>query len=283
VVSELWYPEAIKMAASEDGGSWTGGGRKGLLHTTEIRTAEASLGSYRGSTFWPHFTAAFEDGRFRIWQHIGVDRAARALGNPAGGVETNRANVIQIELVGTASEDKAREWGPKFADLYVERWPAEYLAGIAAWMRWVEANFKVPRRSTVRFLHFPESFGAHNPNRLGASAWVAYAGWLGHQHAPEQKKGHGDPGLVDIAALLRGEEEDISIVDARTKQYLDKEFGDVLHRLTQAVQRVGGRENQFFNSNNPDAQNLAMAKEALDEVREVRKELNKIKTHLGIQ
>jgi GH25 family lysozyme M1 (1,4-beta-N-acetylmuramidase) len=77
--------------------------------------------------------------------------------------------------------------------------------------------------------------------------------------------------------------EDISIVDAQTKQYLDKQFDDILHRLTQAVQRVGGRENQFFNSNNPDAQNLAMAKDALAEVREVRKDLNKIKTHLGIQ
>lgn len=282
MVSELWYPEATKMAASEDGGSWKGGGRKGLLHTTEIRTSEASLGSYLSSTFWPHFTAAFEDGHFRIWQHIGLDRAGRALGNLAGGVETNRANVIQIELVGTASEDVAGQWGPEFADLYVERWPAEYLAGIAAWMRWVEANFDVPRRSTVRFLHFPESFGADNPNRLAASDWVAYAGWLGHQHVPEQKHGHGDPGLVDIGALLRGTEEDISVVDERTKEYLDDQFTAVLHRVNQAVQRIGGRQNAAYSSGNPDFQNLAMAEEALNEVREVRKELKQIKDHLGI-
>jgi hypothetical protein len=282
VVSELWYPKATRMPAPSDGegGSWTGGGRKGLLHTTEGKIAADTFAVYRDKGFWAHFTATFEGSRFQIWQHIPLDRACRALDNEPGGVQTNRANVVQIELVGFADEDLAARRGAE--GQYVERWPAEYLAGIAAWMRWVEANFAVPRRSTVRFLRYPASAGADNPNRLGGAAWVAYAGWLGHQHAPEQRRGHGDPGLIDIATLLRGEEEDISIVDQQTKQYLDEQFKQVLGRVDRAVQRIGGRPNTAYNNDNEAFQNLAMAKEALAEAREARKDLKEIKDHLGI-
>ena len=121
-MGDLWYPKATKKAAPIDGGSWTGSGRKDLLHTTELRTVSDTFTAFRGSDYWPHFTAAFEGNRFRIWQHIPLNRAGRALGNVPGGVETNRANVIQIELVGTADKRLAERWGAP--SLYVEQWPA---------------------------------------------------------------------------------------------------------------------------------------------------------------
>jgi hypothetical protein len=290
-VSDLWYPEATRKAAPVDGGSWTGGGRKGLLHTTEVKTASQTLASYRETNFWPHFTAAFERNRFQIWQHIPLDRAGRALGKVAGGVQTNRAHVIQIELVGTADKGLAQTWDAP--DLYVERWSDEYLAGIAAWMRWVEESFAVPRRSTVRFLRYPESFGASNPNRLSAPDWTSYAGWLGHQHVPQQVHGHGDPGLIDIDALLTGP-EDISIADDRTKAYLDDKFqkiGDRLEgRVDRALQRVGGKTNSVYSDNDPDFRGLVMAEEALAEAKAAKEAaqritagLDRVKGHLGIR
>ena len=135
-------PEGDQEAAPTDGGSWTGGGRKGLLHTTEGRTAADAFAAFKNKGSWPHFTASFAGNRFQIWQHIPLNRASRSLGNPAGGVETNRGNVIQIELVGTADERLAEHLDAP--SLYVENWPAKYLAEIAAWMRWVEANFAYP-------------------------------------------------------------------------------------------------------------------------------------------
>ena len=238
----IWAPEGYAEAAPTDGGSWTGGGRKGLLHTTEGRTAADAFAAFKNKGSWPHSTASFAGNRFQIWQHIPLNRASRSLGNPAGGVETNRGNVIQIELVGTADERLAEHLDAP--SLYVENWPAKYLAEIAAWMRWVEANFAVPRRCTVRFLKYPASAGANNPNRLSPSDWVKYAGWLGHQHAPEQVKGHGDPGLINIAALL-ADVEDLSIADEKTEKYLDEQFETVLKRMKLAVQRVGGKRRQL--------------------------------------
>jgi hypothetical protein len=216
-----------------------------------------------------------------------LSRAGRALGNLAGGVETNRANVIQIELVGTADKRLAERWGAP--SLYVEQWPAKYLAGIAAWMRWVEANFAVPPRCTVRFLKYPASAGADNPNRLGSSDWVRYAGWLGHQHVPEQARGHGDPGLIDIAALLAGA-EDLSIVDEKTQRYLDEQFESIGKRVDRAVQRVGGRSNSVYSDSADDFKDLVMAKEALAEARAAKEAAQKasdgvaqIKSHLGVR
>lgn len=47
------------------------------------------------------------DGQ-RTYQHIDTSVAARALRNPPGEVETNRDGAIQIELVGFAGRDKAK-------------------------------------------------------------------------------------------------------------------------------------------------------------------------------
>ncbi len=184
----LWYPKASRSAiAPVDGGSFVGGGRKGLFHTTEGSTAAGAISSYRQAGFWPSFTASFEGGTFRIWQHIPLNRAARALVNAPGGVETNRDDVVQIELVGFAAHPPSAPG---------------YLAGIAEWMRWVEANFGVPRRSTVRFEAYPASYGANNGVRLSGSAWTSYSGWC----FPRDVLVLCRSGLKQIAAVQVGDE-----------------------------------------------------------------------------
>ena len=91
------------------------------------------------------------------------------------------------------------------------------------------------------------------------------------------------------AFLVAHVEQDLSVADAATRKFLDDKFDVVLHRLTQAVQRVGGRENAFFKSNNPDFKDLVMAEEALAEAKKARQavarvadELAKVKHSLGI-
>ncbi|MGP3971520.1 hypothetical protein [Streptomyces sp. 6N223] len=46
---------------------------------------------------------------------------------------------------------------------------------------------------------YPASYGP-NGVRLTGAQWLAYYGWLGHQHVPEND--HGDPGDIDFARVL---------------------------------------------------------------------------------
>jgi hypothetical protein len=64
--------------------------------------------------------------------------------------------------------------------------------------------------------------------------------------------------------------EDLSIVDAATKKFLDDKFDAVLHRMTQAVQFIGGKDNAAFSSSKPDFKNLIMAEEALEEAKKAQ-------------
>jgi len=188
------YPDAI-VDNGNDSGEYTDNGEpKGLLHTTEGKSYAGARSAYVANNSWPHFTATHERGFFQIYQHNPLSRPSRSLRNLAGGVQTNRDNIIQIELVGSCDTSK-KSWGPQ----YVENFPKTYLDGIRKWMRWVEANHGVPRRSTVTFWPYPKSSG-NTSIRLSGPAFDAYSGWLGHQHAPENT--HGDPGLINIDYLL---------------------------------------------------------------------------------
>ena len=168
-----WHPEAtrnqVKAALS-----WSDRGEpKGLLHTTE----GYGLPTYSNSQ--PHFTILPESGN--LWQHVPILGGSYSLENRAGGVETNRDNVIQIEIIAFAART------PQLSE--------QALDNIADLMRWVEKHHGVPRKSSVDFI--PSASGA---SRLSGPAFDAYSGWLGHQHAAEQS--HWDPGGINIAKLL---------------------------------------------------------------------------------
>jgi hypothetical protein len=190
-----WYPAARNDIAHGGGaGPFTSLVTVGCLHTTEsppgkYRPSDHDYGGF-GHTNYPHFTADVQvvGGKrtFICWQHISIREAAKALKNRAGGVETNREGVIQIEVVGSATHD--------FTDDPV------MVEGLKRLMRWIESQTDIPRESTVTFKAYPGSYGINNGVRLGNRAWGFYAGWLGHQHVPENE--HGDPGPIAIKLLL---------------------------------------------------------------------------------
>jgi hypothetical protein len=190
----FWYPPAL-IDAGNDADHYTDLGEpKGLLHTTEGKTYAGARAAYEKNNTWPHFTCTYENGVFKVFQHVSIFLAARALKNLKGGTETNRDNVVQIELVGSCNLSNI-SWGPQ----YVESFPLGYLDGIRDLMRWVEQQRGIPRRCNFAFLPYPASYG-DNGVRLTNSDWDNYSGWLGHQHAPENT--HGDPGLINIEYLL---------------------------------------------------------------------------------
>jgi hypothetical protein len=140
-----------------------------LWHTTEVPV----LPNYGGSG--PHFTLDPRDGR--LWQHIPLNLGARAL-RPGG---PNFMNVIQVELIGNAKD--------------THTWPDSHYARIAKLARWIEANFHVPRKSTVTFLGDKST-----PHLASVEAFRLYSGHIGHQHVPGNT--HWDPGGFKINMVL---------------------------------------------------------------------------------
>jgi hypothetical protein len=174
----LWFPGArLNQLAPVDGGSILGGKGMVLWHDTET----SGFPSY-SSGFWPHMTINPATGEVR--QHIPANRAARALRNESGGVQTNRWRVFQIELLGFANEVR---FHPVMAEV----------------ANWAHDELGVPRTERVGWRSYPGSFGGANGVRLSAAAWTDYSGHLAHMHVPENV--HGDPGWpFPIDQILAG-------------------------------------------------------------------------------
>jgi hypothetical protein len=183
----VWYPEAMVNKAVKSGGSFIDGVPfRGVLHTTEGRSFSPRKDSYGGwHTAYPHFTLIQTDTGVAIFQHLPIDVAARALKNKRGGVQTNRARTIQIEIVGKAAESS------DFSE--------QMLTAISSWMRWVEAETGVLPIAPLEFIGW-EGAGEAAKSRMSSNEWMAFNGWCGHQHVPEND--HWDPGRINIGRLL---------------------------------------------------------------------------------
>lgn len=170
-MDEFWLPTGhhwglhIAHEAMEDSGPFTGGGHKVIWHTTEGRSSSGALATLKENRDAAHFVI---DPYGNVAQCIPLNRAARALEH-SGGPETNRANCIQIECVGLASE--------------TGKWSDSHYAHLAALFCLIDHRFPVR-------LHAPVSF-AH-PHRVSGQEFVSLSGHLGHCHVPGNS--HSDPG-----------------------------------------------------------------------------------------
>ena len=233
-----WWPRASKVQlAPIDGGSILDGyAPKGLWHTTET----SSWPSY-STNYHPHMTVGLVDGRFQARQHIPLNRAARALRNESGGTQTNRSGVKQVEIITRAD----------IVD--VSGLPAVLEDGLADWAVWLKANWDVPMTCTVTFKPYPASYGKGNGVRLGAAAWEQYAGWCGHQHAPEND--HGDPGALDWRRILQAQEADDmpyteaqirGMIQAELTEFAGRRFDDNGQTLTELLGKYRGDGKRFW-------------------------------------
>lgn len=183
-----WYPDAQRNHASRDGGSHIDGVPwRGVIHTTESYTF-TPRSDYYGHSSWPHFTVT-RDGE--VFQHLDTERAARAMANPSGGVQTNRCRAIQIEVVGYA-----REQPGGLRDSQV--------AAMRGLMRWLETTHGVMPEPQGLDWRGNDAYGTAAAQRMSSVEWETFPGWCGHQHVPENS--HWDPGALDINVLCDGED-----------------------------------------------------------------------------
>lgn len=180
---ELWAPFATRLPLPSAGGWASGYPYRGVIHTTEGSTPSGAFAAYNSSGNGPHFTVAAG----AVWQHIALDQAAKALKNLSGGVETNRARAVQIEVVGYAAHPL---------------WSDALITTMRKLMVWLEATCGIRAVAPLQgFKAYPASYGLTNGVRMSNANWTAFNGWCGHQHVPEND--HGDPGAIPIARLLQ--------------------------------------------------------------------------------
>lgn len=153
-------------------GPFTGGGWKIVLHTTEGGWSGSDT-TVRRNGVQPHFL--LDPTRRRIRQYIRLNQFAKCLRHPSGTPETNRANAIQIEIVG-------------YAD-HVDSWGTTEYKSIAALCCLIEHRRKIVRKA-------PYKFSGGKSYRCTGNAFVSARGYLGHCHVPNND--HYDPGLIDI-------------------------------------------------------------------------------------
>jgi hypothetical protein len=192
-MSQIFNPKAERRPLA-DAGSFTGGGHKFIVHTTEGTTLDSAFDTRAQNEDAAHFILEVKDGHERLVQTIPINRAARSLEHPSGTLETNRANCIQVEVVGFTDPDLAKRLG--HPELYVGNWaPAVYKA-IHELMSWVHQNFGVPMESDHPFPGHP-GFA-----RLSQQDFVNAVGLLGHCHAASNS--HTDPGPLNAGLVLKG-------------------------------------------------------------------------------
>lgn len=234
-MADLWLAGAERYAGNDAGTMEGDGSRKLLLHDTEGSTIAGAVAAFTNHNSWPTMTV--DCRRRKAQQHIPFNRAARALRNEAGGVQTNREGtyLVQIEIVGFANNRD----GSMFGSLADYDWFGREIVGPIC------RTLGIPVRSTVRWVPYPDSYGKGASQRLSGAAWDAYDGVLGHQHCPEND--HGDPGLIDISRILRAagastpvQEDDMT--PAQAKQLSDlvvtvDHIADRLIRVEKALAR----------------------------------------------
>lgn len=177
-MNDLWLPEGHhwdlhidKVASGNDAGAFTGGGWKFVLHTTEGGSYDSNVSLLRGVNT-PHFVFGKETGRdhWSVAQLLPLNRAGKALANNTGdGYQTNRANAIQVEIVGYTSEI------PDWSDLMYKR--------LANFFELVRHRVSIRRQAPLDF--------SGNVHRMTDREWVDAEGIVGHIHAPDND--HTDP------------------------------------------------------------------------------------------
>jgi hypothetical protein len=232
-----WWPRASRIQlAPTDGGSMLDYPPRGLWHTTET----LQFPSYATGSF-PHLTLGMVSGRVEVRQHIPFTRAARALRNESGGVQTNRARCYQVEILAFAE---------RIGDLQAEVYDV-----LAEWAAWMEGEWGVPRTCGVTLKPYPASYGRANGVRLSAAEWERYSGWLGHQSVPENL--HGDPGALDWRPILQPAEDDMNDADRQwIESRLDAHTAELTKKM-EALYRLAARGEYADGTTDPASSHYA--------------------------
>ena len=178
------YPKATWKGDGNTGGYYVGKPYRVVLHTTET----SGMPGYNGGGSAPHLT--YDPKAHKWYQHSKLTTAARALRNPSGGVQTNRANALQVEIIcysnkGIADQASYRLWVGDLDD--------QAIADLQEFINWCVGEFGVEFEWPGKQAY---SYSQANAAgfRMSGTAWNDFNGVCAHQHVPENT--HWDTGAL---------------------------------------------------------------------------------------
>jgi len=166
----------IQRSYITETGPFTGGGWKLIWHTTEGGNMSSVLHTLRQKGAEVHFVIAPEIGL--VEQMVRLNQYGKGLMHPAGTPETNRANCIQVEIIGFAKDSP--------------HWGEHIYRNLARLALLIEHRVAIPRR-------VGRPFGT-NVQRVTPAGFPRSAGHFGHEHVPNND--HVDPGAMRAKHLL---------------------------------------------------------------------------------
>lgn len=174
-------PIATPKLVNQDGGAFIGVPWRVVWHTTQNSNIQQAYNELVRERFAAHFLVDENN----TWQLLDTGRAARALQNRAGGVETNRANAIQIELVAFAEYRKS----------------AKLMARARLLALWLASAYQIPWVWPAGPSMPPVNGKDGNRHNRDPKTWYQFGGHYGHEHVPENI--HWDPAFYpDEQAFL---------------------------------------------------------------------------------
>jgi hypothetical protein len=174
----------------DTGLTYTGGPAKFVFHTAEFEGLDGLIRTFRSNpTIASHMGWSWKERR-KV-QFIDLAHSAKSLRNKAGGVETNRDYVYQVELSG--KWDESEDW-PDEAWKFI----GEALAEV-----WLATDRSFQLTLGPKPLVGPaDGYTAREnaPQRYSAAEWDG-GNWIaGHCNAPENE--HTDPGKLNMGRIL---------------------------------------------------------------------------------
>lgn len=185
-----WLEGFERPAFRHAGGTYVGDDSppRLILHTTEGGSVESNAAVMSGTGNYSHIVA--DPAARRAAQLVDLDRSATATKNRPGGVQTNRLNAVQVEIVWRAAE--------------IRNLTSDELAwlGTAVVAPICKARGIQPVGPPRPFVGPEAGFIARPdaPQRMTYLEWARFNGVCGHQHVPEND--HWDPGALDIDTVL---------------------------------------------------------------------------------
>lgn len=180
----LLYPKAIHDIRNIDGGSLIGGPPRCTVHTTETHPRN---GPFTSTIYYSIQFVEWPAGTVKVYQHIQLDRASRALFNGPHPVQTNRMGKYHpnIAIVGYAKDS------PKLSTAMIN--------ALADYFVWQEKVMRIPAVFPLTF-QGSEAYGVSGAGRMSVNEWANFTGICGHQDVPDGNT-HWDPGKLPVAKI----------------------------------------------------------------------------------
>lgn len=183
-----WMPGAATLPSSRDGGSMIGGPSRATEHVMVTPYSWSALQAARfliSQGTEAHLTLHPITGQ--AVQMVPANRAARALANRSGGVQTNRQGRYNIQTEVVAMPNG-----------YTKDVTEAGKAILAARANWLDSLGVDRVWASGRP---PSSYAeANNGSSRNEWRWLNKSGWFGHSEVPENS--HWDPGPCDPSVMM---------------------------------------------------------------------------------